>query len=336
MNIELKRDEFGRQRALDNLDILDTPKERPFEKIVDLVRQTLSVPISAVSLIDRDRQWFKASRGLAISETRRDVSFCAHAIESIESFVIPDVQADARFSSNPLVLGEPGIRSYAGVPLTMPDGYNVGALCAIDTKPRDFSDQEISILNSFGRIVVDEIGLRQIASTDALTGVMSRRAWIEAAEAELGRSGRYERPLSVMIVDVDHFKAINDTFGHNVGDMVLKQLAQVLTDGLRQFDQLGRLGGEEFAVLLPETDADAAIASAERMRSLVENRFFADLDGRRCTISAGVAEAGPEGDSLPPLLDRADKALYRAKANGRNRVEIAVHRSDERAGRHFV
>jgi GAF domain-containing protein len=144
---DLKRnDEEGRLRALERLHVLDTADQEPFDKIVSLVRQILKVPMSTVSLVDRERQWFKAQRGLGFCQTARDISFCTHAIGETTPFIIRDAALDDRFSQSPLVIGEPFIRSYAGIPLMTLDGYNVGALCAMDTRPRAFPETEISIV----------------------------------------------------------------------------------------------------------------------------------------------------------------------------------------------
>jgi GAF domain-containing protein len=216
-----KHDEVGRLRALARADIVDSVPEQPFESIVELVRQVLNVPICAVSLVDLDRQWFKASRGLGVPQTARDISFCTHAIKGATPFIVADATKDPLFVNNPLVTDGPKIRSYVGIPLTTPEGYNVGTLCAIDTVARIFSEHEIAILTNFARLVVGEIELRQIASTDELTGVMSRRAWIDCAEREVHRARRYGAALSFFILDIDHFKAVNDRFGHAVGDQVI-------------------------------------------------------------------------------------------------------------------
>lgn len=118
-----KYDEPGRQRALDRLKVVDSRAEPPFERIVDLVKTTLNAPICAVTLVDNDRQWFKAFRGLNVDQTPRDVAFCDHAIRAEAPFIVEDATKDARFANNPLVLFEPHIRAYLGIPLKMPDGY---------------------------------------------------------------------------------------------------------------------------------------------------------------------------------------------------------------------
>ena len=330
MLCKFNKDEDGRIRALDRLEVLDTAEEKPFEKIVTLVQQVLDVPMCAVSLIDRDRQWFKAKRGLSVDETARDISFCTHAIQGDVPFIIHDAELDTRFASNPLVTGDPHIRSYAGIPLQTPDGYNVGTLCAIDTVPRSFPAHEISILSNFAKVIVDELELRQIATSDALTGALSRRAWMEEAASELTRSERYQRPLSILIMDIDHFKTVNDTYGHLVGDIVIKRLAELAMAQIRETDALGRFGGEEFVVLMPETALKDSMKLAERLRKCFSESEIHKLNGARCSISIGVTERAKGEIVLEPLLDRADKALYKAKNAGRNRcVSASINRDDD-------
>ena len=315
-----KCDEPGRLSALARLDVLDTAAQEPFESIVKLVRQVLDVPICAISLVDANRQWFKAQRGLAVSETARGISFCTHTIQSVSPFTISDATKDARFSANPLVTGEPKIRSYLGIPLALADGYIVGSLCAIDTEPRAFSADEIDMLANFGGLVVGELELRQVASTDVLTGAMSRGAWFDLAQGEVVRAVRYGRPLSFLILDIDHFKAINDKFGHSQGDQVLRQVAQIARAQLRRSDLFGRFGGEEFICALPETSFADASMLAERIRQAISELRPLGLDGQGCTVSIGATSFAPGEVVIGPAFERADRSLYQAKQAGRDRV----------------
>lgn len=323
---DFKSDERGRIGALHRLEVLDTEEEKPFEKIVGLVQQVLRVPICAVSLVDHDRQWFKAKRGLDVNQTERNISFCTHAIQNDSPFIVRNAVLNPRFADNPLVTNEPHIRSYAGIPLKTPDGYNIGTLCAIDTVPREFPREEVEILSNFAKVILDELELRQIACSDALTGVASRGAWMDRARSELKRAQRYDRPLSVLIMDIDHFKNVNDTFGHLVGDVVIKRLADVAAAQIRDVDVLARFGGEEFVVLLPETASADAVVLADRIRTSFAELEIDELDGRSCSVSVGIAERETADSSLDTLLDRADKALYSAKNGGRNRCMSATNR----------
>lgn len=163
--------------------------------------------------------------------------------------------------------------------------------------------------------------LRQ-ASTDSLTGINNRRYFITQAEQELRRSRRFGRAMSVMMLDLDHFKMINDHHGHAVGDAVLQNAVKRALESLRQSDFMGRLGGEEFAVILPETDLAAACDVAERLRThLAERPIIAERIAVPSTVSIGVAQLSDEDTDIDALMSRADKALYRAKHGGRNRVE---------------
>ncbi|MGF7153342.1 GGDEF domain-containing protein [Novosphingobium gossypii] len=233
-------DEAARLAALQRLAILDTPREAAFDNIVSLVRTVLHVPISAVTLVDRDRQWFKAIEGLDATETPRSESFCAHAIQRNAPLLIPDATQDDRVSDYPAVMQDPHVRAYAGVPLVTSDGYNVGALCAVDTKAREFTEGEVAILRDFARIVVNEMELRRIAERDQLTGALSRRGFIEKVNQEIARCHRYGRDASLVLIDVDHFKSVNDSWGHPAGDAVLRELAATLQEAGRSADVLGR------------------------------------------------------------------------------------------------
>lgn len=161
-----------------------------------------------------------------------------------------------------------------------------------------------------------------LARTDALTGLANRRAFDEVAQQEIERARRYGTPLALVMTDIDHFKVVNDTYGHHIGDQVLQNFAKVLMSQVRSIDLVGRWGGEEFVILLPETSLEEAHLAAERMRLAVAGtplRFEGKSFGY--TASFGVAEFQPETPTMDSLLGRADAALYRAKDAGRNRVE---------------
>lgn len=315
---EKLHDEEGRLAALRRYEVLDTPKEKAFERITSLVETVLRVPICAVSLIDSDRQWFKACVGMQISETSRDIAFCSHTIQQREPLIIEDATADARFRENPLVTGDPFIRSYLGVPLTSPDGYNVGSLCAIDTKVRSFAPHEIAVMQSFAALVADELELRRIAQTDHLTGAMSRRGFILEMEKAIAHYKRSQTSSALVMLDVDHFKHVNDTYGHPVGDVVLKAVSAAVNAELRQNDVFGRLGGEEFAVLLRDTTLPEAMQAAERFRAAIEGTVVDHDPAFSVTASFGVAALPDVGLSPQQWMAETDEVMYEAKRGGRN------------------
>ncbi len=316
-----KGDEAGRLAALERYGVLDTAAEAPFDKITLLVKTIFSVPIVLVSLVDADRQWFKSKQGLPADacETPRDISFCGHTIQTADAFVVEDMLADPRFRDNPLVIGPPHVRFYAGVPLRTPDGYNVGSLCINDTVPRSFDMAKLEILKSFAAVVVDELELRLIAQNDHLTGALSRRAFLAEIDKSLLAHGRNRTQSALILLDIDRFKPINDTHGHAAGDSVLRALASGCMDTLRAGDCFGRLGGEEFGILLPQASASDATRCAERFRKLISQLQIRHDPPLSITASFGVAPIDASYMDANAWLAAADTALYAAKALGRNR-----------------
>ncbi len=187
--------------------------------------------------------------------------------------------------------------------------------------------QELAASNSRLEDALAQVTL--LARTDALTGVWNRRYFFEMAGRELERADRYGGPMALLMIDLDHFKAFNDHFGHQAGDQALMRLARVLQDSLRSIDLCGRYGGEEFVIMLPQTDKKGSALVASR---LIEKVADISLDGvvgagkKRLTCSIGVAMYPDDGKRLQDLVAAADAALYKAKGAGRNRVEMAVVR----------
>jgi diguanylate cyclase (GGDEF)-like protein len=166
-----------------------------------------------------------------------------------------------------------------------------------------------------------ETKLQRLATTDELTGIANRRRFFELARAELGDARRRSRPLALLLLDIDHFKVINDTYGHAAGDETLKMTASICERDLRERDVLARIGGEELAIILPETDLEVATDVAERLRLRIADARVSFSDREiRFTVSIGVTERNDLDRSVHSILLRADKALYKAKRDGRNRV----------------
>jgi diguanylate cyclase (GGDEF)-like protein len=313
-------DEEARLDALSRFEVLDTEPEESFDRITRLVKSIFNVPIALVSLVDRNRQWFKSRAGLEVCETHRNISFCTHAIGSDQPFIIEDAATDARFATNPLVLSGPRLRFYAGIPLRTRSGHRIGTLCAIDTVPRCLDSTQIDILSSLAQLVIDELELRLIAMTDSLTGAMSRRAFRSAAQRDFARARRHQQQFTLVMLDLDHFKAVNDAHGHSIGDLVLQRSVAICRDALRVSDYVGRIGGEEFGVVLTDTIPALVPVALERLRaSLAAARVFSPRGPLRFTASMGHASIAHDTRDLDDLMRRADAALYHAKASGRDR-----------------
>jgi diguanylate cyclase (GGDEF)-like protein len=191
-----------------------------------------------------------------------------------------------------------------------------------------FTAQDIELLTLFcGQVAValentrlyEEI--QQVAIRESLTGLYNRRGLFEVGLREIDRAARYQRPLSVCMLDIDHFKTVNDTYGHLVGDEVLASLGKTLSESLRSMDVVGRYGGEEFVILAVENEAESADRLAERLCRMISGNPFATSAGVvRVTVSIGVATLSEGISDMPGLLQAADHALYQAKGLGRNQV----------------
>jgi diguanylate cyclase (GGDEF)-like protein len=317
------RNEQDRLAALDNYDVLDTPREEAFDRVTRLVRSIFGVSMSTVTLIDGHRQWFNSQQGVPHQETERGPSLCNAAINHPRPLVVPDTLADSRFADNPFVTGAPFIRFYAGVQLRSPEGDAVGTLCAMNDQPRSFDNTQLAILVDLAKTVTSELELRTLATRDALTGALSRRALREEFSRAISLARRHKFELACIFFDLDHFKSVNDTHGHGVGDLVLRTCVEACRGELRATDTIGRFGGEEFAILLPHTGAQAALAVAEKVRNAVARcRVEGETGPVRFTASFGIAALDGSELDVDQMLKRADTALYAAKAAGRNNCQI--------------
>jgi diguanylate cyclase (GGDEF)-like protein len=321
MHPDRLRDEAGRLAALKRYDLTGAAADGPIQSVVDLVQQILAVPVAAVTLLDAEREWIKAARGLEAEFIARRDSFCDETIRQYDAMQVPDALDDWRFAGNPMVNGTPHLRSYLGVPLTTSDGYNIGSLCVFDSKPREFDDREVAIVKRFAQLVVEQFDVQQITKLDAMTEALTRRGFLAEIEKEFVRAHRYDRPSSLVVIDVDNLRTINEQYGHPAGDVVLLSIADACTSTMRQSDIFGRIGGEEFGLLLPETDAEEALAAGERIRRAIEASVVTTPAASiKATVSLGIAPIPALSEGWSTWLAEADLALTEAKQSGRNRV----------------
>ncbi|MBC7281162.1 diguanylate cyclase [Hoeflea sp.] len=455
----LPEQEAERVAKLRSYEILDSLPEETYERITRLTARILDMPAAMISLVDGDRQWFKAQVGGDRSDVPRELSFCSHTICQNGVFVVEDASRDPKFLDNPFVTQHPHIRFYAGAPLRASGGLNIGTLCVLDIRPRTMSARDRQSLADLAAVVMDALDTRliidraetaerrlidaveslpdgfvlfdnqdrlvicnsrfreiyaesadhiqpgvrfeeiirkgvasgqypdalgneeawiaervemhqnpgepteqhlpgdkwfrvqerrtsdgglvsfrfditnlkrqerklaRLAWTDGLTGALSRRRILELAESEIERAHRHGIAVSLLILDADHFKQINDRNGHTAGDEVLKGMVERWKRVLRSHDLIGRIGGEEFCILLPEVGSDGAVRVAEKLRQETACLPFA-FEGQllRATVSIGVATLAP-GQDVAALMRSADRALYEAKDAGRDCLVVAA------------
>jgi diguanylate cyclase (GGDEF)-like protein len=323
--------ETRRLIALESYRILDTEFEEAFDRYTRLAAVLIDAPIAAISFVDAERQWFKSVIGMTLRETPRDVSFCAHAILQQRPLIVQDASLDPRFCDNPLVTSEPGLRFYAGAPLRTPDGENIGTICVLDPRPRDLTAEQQRSLADIADSVVTTLELyktlremSRMALTDSLTELPNRIQFFNALNATIADSNRTKRPFSLLYLDCDEFKRVNDTLGHEAGDRLLRRMSSGLQNTLRGRDLAARLGGDEFAVILPELGPRASYIAANRLLNIC-NATMQEGD-YTTTLSIGLASFLCPPASADIALAEADKAMYQAKNSGKNNIHAVVVR----------
>jgi diguanylate cyclase (GGDEF)-like protein len=217
--------------------------------------------------------------------------------------------------------GERGVfRSFLEIPL-LRQGRAIGSLRVLDTIERQYDERDCLLLEGFARLIVEQVDMWSEASRDVLTGAMTRRAFQDVLHKSFAARQRQSGDAALILFDLDHFKRINDTLGHAAGDAVLRATARAVLRELRVEDSFGRVGGEEFAILLSNTDPDRAAEVAERVRHAVARMIVPNHPDLAVTASFGVVGLDDSTPSPQALMDAADAALYAAKSGGRNRVE---------------
>jgi len=278
-----------------------------------------------VSLIDRERQWFKSRYGIEVTETPHAGSLCETEIAGDEVQVVPDVRDDDRFRNNPLVHAAPNVRFYAGCPLRSDNGEHFGTFCLIDSHPRVFSSQDVETLRELARMVEAELFSTTLATTDELTGISNRRGFNAVAGKALAMCRDMHGPATLVMFDLDGFKAINDDLGHESGDQALVDFARALLKTFRDSDVVARVGGDEFAVLVTGITGPEVHRALERLNGRIARRNHGFRDKYALRYSAGVVTFDAERHhDLDELLRDADQCMYSHKRDRNDEPVVPV------------
>ena len=311
---EIPANEPQRLSELHALKILNTPAEERFDRLTRLAKRLFNVSVSVVSLLDAEHQWFKSGDGTSATQTARDISFCGHAILQDDVMIVENACEDARFHDNPLVIGEPHIRFYAGCPLRAPNGAKVGTLCILDSRSRAFDADDASALRDLALMVEAELVNFQTATSDELTQISNRRGFMTLGQMLLQECTLRHCFASLAFFDLDQFKQINDNFGHREGDRALMDFADALKISFRHSALFARLGGDEFVVLFIDMNQQQANERLENFRVELD-RYIEPLERRyRLDFSVGMVEFDPaQPQPLTGLLNQSDGIMYQHK-----------------------
>jgi len=340
-DIRQARDEKDRfYRAIEELNRA-VKLDEVFETALDVARSLTPMDFGALTLVEGDDGHPKQHRvvkviGVHAGQALADRVFsdnnglCANVVR----YGTPLPGRGVKLGDRPVIFDEGselrGIQALKILPLKSGDRV-LGTLVAASRKRGVFDDEAVRMLEVIALQTAQALqraqlfaAVERLATTDGLTGLHNHRHFQNLLEQNTSLALRYQKPLSLLMCDIDHFKTVNDTYGHPAGDLVLKGVAEILERQARQTDAVARYGGEEFALILPETDSEAARAIAERIRVAVEQAtFMTELGPLKITLSLGVATLPDVARLKQELIDQADQALYAAKRGGRNRWVVA-------------
>lgn len=326
--------EAARLMAVREILPLANAPEKELAALSGLAKDMFGMSRAAVHILDDQWMHIVNQAGEHVNECARDISACNVVVMTNDTLVIPDLSDDPKWQSMPYVIDSPNIRFYAGTPIELEPGLAVGAFCLTDNRPRDFSEEDQASLKRFATLAgallrlqranftmsLAERELRDAAMTDPLTGFFNRKALEMLVDEQLRDALRQNGTFGALYLDMDGFKAINDTLGHAAGDRVLQDSADRIRSCIRAQDTVVRMGGDEFAIFLPNPQAPETLDRiAERLLNAFREPF--DIDGTNvvANLSIGGAIAPQSGSTRAVLLKSVDEALYQAKKEGRNR-----------------
>ncbi len=308
--------ETPRLKELYDLNILDTGKEERFDRFVKLIADIFSVPITLISLVDTNRQWFKSCLGLTVNETSRQVSFCAHALMEKELLVIPDATKDKRFADNPLVVGDPHIAFYAGAVLRGPTGQPLGTICIIDKKPREFSEKEKNRLIQFAHLVEHELlyshHLKSIRNKveealyfDPLTKLPNKRLLCERLKQAIDFI-QDNQQIFVIALKINRLKDLENAYGVATANFILQEVTKRLQEITHEDCTIARLDEESFITFIMLNPRDATILTyIQNILNLFANPFVYKNKQHNLSCNLGVSIHPVDSKNIDELIEHA-------------------------------
>jgi diguanylate cyclase (GGDEF)-like protein len=301
--------ESERVTPIKTLGLLDTYEEQRFDRLVRMAKNMFDVPIAVVSLVEQSKQLSKSHLEL---DLKKDIAISEEAKLQDKTCIVEDTSKDTRFLNNPVVVNKPNIRFYAGCPLKV-HGNHIGTLSIADVGPRKMDHSKIELLEDLAVMIENELTAIQMATTDELTQIPNRRGFYTLVEKGIKICSRRKVTSSLAIIDLNGFKKINDTMGHQTGDHVLKEFAKLLQSSVRETDIVSRLSGDEFVVWYNDASKEKAVSIVSRLKDLATEH---NKSQKIYTIkfSVGIIEIKPDNPaSLDEIINTADVLMYKDK-----------------------
>lgn len=313
------------------------PLREKFDRIMKLARNLFEVPIAAVSFLDKEFKLFKSFLGQDIIETTCEESFCQYVLDIDDVFCVPEASKDSRFKQNQYVVGDPFVKFYAGYSITL-NHLKVGTFYIVDNKPRHFNPEQLSWIKDMAALLETEIQkyhmttdkgkltsdldkARLASMVDPLTGLWNRQGMFNILKYRMEEYLSKGSPFAIAVLDLDDFKQINDTYGHETGDNTLKAISEALMKNCRETDAISRWGGEEFLLLINESNPKYVQEIVNRVQLSIETiDAIPDMTRPpRATIGVTTIKPGSK-PTIENLINLADQALYKGKRTGKNQI----------------